>query len=402
MLNRDVDILIVGGGLVGATLLRALMGSPYRVLLVDAEPVQARIGQDFDARSLALSKASLTLLKTLGAWPQMSAYATPIKTIHISERGRFGRALLKAPEATELGAVLEMQHLNHGLWQTPMFEHLLAPATVTALDPSQGLAEIQTPQGMLKVSAKLIVAADGASSSIRTYCGLRAQELSFGQHALIANIGLARAHQSIAYERFGASGPLAMLPMQDHRAALVWAQPPEEAARLLAVSDDVFLTALQKNFGYRLGRLLRVGQRATYPLRQVVMPQQIHERVVFIGNAAHTLHPIAGQGFNLGIRDVASLAQHMVSQGLNPDMLKAYQKARQHDQAVITRFTQGLIRGFGLQWPAAGMLRGLGLLAFDQLPFLQQILSRYASGYGGVTPDLVCGIPLEMEPYHGA
>ena len=395
--NQEVDILIVGGGLIGATLMLALAKTDYRVILVDAIPFSSRITPDFDARSLALSPASTRIMQMLNIWPLLEADACPIETIHVSEQHAFGCAHLRGDGVSKLGHVVELQQINHALHQCLNLDHVLAPAQLIALDKEQGVATIRQGDTTLQLTAKLIVAADGTDSSVRTFCDMTANINDYHQHALVANIGLARGHQHIAYERFTTHGPLALLPMNGLRASMVWALPPDEAKHTLALNDKDFLTQLQRHFGYRLGRFTSVGKRVSYPLRQVIMPKQTCGSVVFVGNAAHTLHPVAGQGFNLGLRDVAMLAQCIVQHGLTPDMLQHYETQRTSDQTSMTRFTDGLIRLFTSKFPCVGLARRAGLIAFDQVPALKAILARHARGFAGITPDLVCQIPFKLE-----
>jgi len=394
VVERQVDILIIGGGLVGATLTLALTDLGYNVLLVEAKPFSNRVHADFDARTLALAPASVRILQMLKIWPLLEKDATPIQTIHVSERGCFGTAQLQSEENNALGYVVEMQHINRALHTLIDEKHIIAPAELTDLDRVNGKATIRSSTGETTVQARLIVASDGADSSVRRLCDLPTKTKDYDQTAIVANIGLARSHHNYAYERFTSSGPLALLPMTGLRASLVWALPPHEAQRLIASSQHDFLKALQHAFGYRLGRFVKVGQRALYPLRQVVMSEPISEKVVFVGNAAHTLHPVAGQGFNLGLRDVATLAQCIAQQGLDNNMLQIYQQTRRYDQAAITRFTDGLIELFTSRVPGLRLMRGAGLITLDNVTPLKNLLARHARGFAGVTPDLVCGIPL--------
>lgn len=397
MVERQIDILIVGGGLTGATLMLALHDLGYSTLLVEAKPLSNRVHVDFDARSLALAPASVRILQMLRIWPLLEAHATPIETIHVSERQCFGSARLQGNEKNALGYVVEMQYINRALHHLLDEQRIIAPAQLTSLDGVNGLATIRSGAETINVQAQLIVAADGTDSSVRHLCGLSTKDKAYDQTAIVTNIGLARSHQHHAYERFTSSGPLALLPMTGSRASLVWALLPSEAERLAASTESDFLKELQHAFGYRLGRFVKVGQRVLYPLRQVTMPETVSGRVVYVGNAAHTLHPVAGQGFNLGLRDVATLAQCIAQEGLENKMLQIYLQARQHDQAAITRFTDNLIGLFTSRIPGLSMMRGAGLIALDNVALLKNLLARYARGFGGVIPDLVCGIPLRME-----
>ena len=291
--------------------------------------------------------------------------------------------------------MLEIQHINRALHQLISPKQMIAPGVLTQLNATEGTATIQTPEGDIKIQADLIVAADGTHSTVRKLCDLPIKTKSYGQHAIAANIQLARDHHHQAYERFTATGPLALLPMTKRRASLVWALEPSEAERLAHVSESDFIHELQTAFGYRLGRFTNVGKRAIYPLKQIIMPSQVKDRVVFLGNAAHTLHPVAGQGFNLGLRDVASLAQCIAQQGLGSDMLESYLATRRSDHQIITRLTDGLIELFNSKLPGMSILRGAGLIGFDNTSFLKNLLARYARGFAGITPDLVCGIALD-------
>jgi 2-octaprenyl-6-methoxyphenol hydroxylase len=393
VLERQVDVLIVGGGLIGSMLLLILADCGYNALLIEKKT--SLLGEaDFDARSLALAPASVQILKTLKLWSYVQAQACAIEQIHVSEQYRFGHARLQAQDEP-LGYVLEINTLQRLVQEKLPKAACLAPAELLALDSEQGIALLQTAQGEMKVQAHLIVAADGADSAVRHYCDLRAHINSYEQTALVANIGLARAHDQQAFERFTAAGPFALLPLQGLRMALVWAQKPEQAQAHFELDDAAFLKVLQLQFGYRLGRFVKVGKRQLYPLRQVIMSQQTKGRVVFIGNAAHSLHPVAGQGFNLGLRDVASLVQCLLHDGFTPPMLHHYRAMREHDHDAITQSTHALVKLFTSPWPGLAPLRGLGLVALDNLSGLKRLLLHYAQGYAAITPDLVCGIPLE-------
>lgn len=397
MADYNVDILIVGGGLTGAALMLALAEAGFDTLLVETKPFSEPLQGNFDARSLAISPATVRILQTLNVWPLLQEWVMPISTIHVSEQGSFGSTRLFGATDNPLGFVIEMQHIISALHQRLDTSRVIAPARITALNPHNGTATINGLQGDVSVQARLIVGADGAHSTVRALCGLDAHIKDYAQHAIVANIGLARAHQQCAYERFTSSGPLALLPLPRLRASLVWAVAPEEAARLMALSETDFIYHLQRTFGYRLGRFTRAGQRMVFPLQQILMPEPVMEKVVFVGNAAHTLHPVAGQGFNLGMRDIAMLAQCIVREGLGPDMLKTYQQSRRHDQIAITRFTDGLIELFTSHVPGIGVARGAGMIAIDNIPLLKKLLTRYARGFAGITPDLVCGIALRAK-----
>jgi len=394
MVDRTVDILIVGGGLIGATLMLALRSSGYSTLLVEAKAITNTIHSDFDARTLALAPASVAILRTLDVWQDLMSVATPIDMIHVSEQSKFGVVRLTGSVTHPLGQVVEIQHINRVLHRMLSAAQILAPANIVAADVDKGVVTVHDGIHEFKIKAQLIVAADGAHSFMRSCCNLYADVTTYKQHALIANIGLARPHQQHAYERFTKHGPLALLPMTEQRSALVWSLPCDHAKEFANDNSDNFLHRLQAAFGYRLGRFTHVGKRIVYPLENVMMRTITAWPVVFVGNAAHTLHPVAGQGFNLGLRDVAMLAQCIVRHGLGPDMLTIYRDLRRHDERAITHLTNGLLSSFLHKSRALSLARSMGFVALDNVSILKNLLSRYASGFGGIAADLVCGIHL--------
>lgn len=392
--KRQVDILIVGGGLIGACLMRALQGSGYSCLLVERHPLDNRVEEDFDARSLALSPASIRILNGLGIWQSIEPYATRIHHIQVSEQGGLGHTILKDKKDTPLGHVVEMQTMSRCLYESLASENIMTGAKLLTFDKQTQLASIEINGVKQQWHTKLLVAADGLHSTVRDLLQLAIDVKEYAQLALATNIGLARPHQHQAFERFTRFGPLAMLPMQNQRAALIWTLPVEQANYLRDCDESEFLKTLKLAFGYRMGRLLKVGKRQTFPLCQAIMPKQIDGSVVFIGNAAHTLHPVAGQGFNLGLRDVATLAQCIHQKGITPAMLEAYERMRQYDHHATRFLTDGLINTFTSTLPGIKSLRNVGLLAMDNSVFLQNLLKRHARGFAGIVPDLVCNIPL--------
>lgn len=400
MTKSEIDVLIVGGGLIGTCLMHALNGIGYSVLLAEANPLTHTIDQGFDARTLALSPSSKRILNTLGIWEHIKEHISPIEFIHVSHQHHFGSSRFHGTPDKPLGYVIEMHHISSVVHRLFNQEQVLTPARLTSLNLNERTAELEIGSEKQQIKAGLIVAADGAESSLRTLCHLSASIKEYNQHALVANIELARPHEYRAYERFTPNGPLALLPMLHHRMALVWANSPIRTQQLIELSENDFLRALHHAFGYRLGRFTKVGRRYSYPLKQVLMPQQVKWPVIFLGNAAHTLHPIAGQGFNLGLRDVAALAQSIKQWGLNTTMAEHYVRSRTPDQKVITRATNGLVQVFSSQLPGLGLARSLGLTALDLIPPLKNTLIRYAQGFGGTASDLVCDIALSGEVHH--
>jgi 2-octaprenyl-6-methoxyphenol hydroxylase len=386
VIDHEVDILIVGAGLVGFALMRALMHTNFKCLLLDNNAPNFD-APNFDSRSLALSHASYKILKMLGVWSEIKNHAAEIATIHVSQQKCFGRTQLNSADHA-FGYVVEMPYLYNAL-STTIFN-----AKLVAIDQSNNIVTVQQDERQQRIRAKIIVGADGANSYLRNLCGLTAQIKNFSTDVIVANIELARSHKNFAYERFTPKGPLALLPltnnrMAQHRMSLVWSNTPSEAQKLCAISTQDFIHKLQKEFGYRAGKIVNVGQRSIHKLHQVVMPKLIANSVVFIGNAANTLHPVAGQGFNLGLRDAVMLAQCMLDYGLTQEMLQKYQALRESDHKAITKFTASLTSNL-----IPNMLRGLGLLALDNCAWIKQQIIKTASGFGGVTPDLACEIQL--------
>ncbi len=397
MIDTTVDVVIIGGGLTGACLNLGLIAQGISTLLVDNKPIAEESNPQFDARSLALAPASIRILSALDIWPNLVNKTTAIEAIEISQQGHFGRANLHARPEAKLGAVVEMHHITNAVYQQLAPETLLCPAELIALQPQTATVTVRKNTENIKIKAKLIVAADGAQSTVRRLSGLPIAQKKYRQHALVATIGLSRAHNNKAFERFTRSGPLAMLPLPNNRASLVWALEAPQAQSLIQCDDAVFLKKLQEHFGYRLGRLIQVGPRTSYPLQQAIMPQTIAWPLVFIGNAAHTLHPVAGQGFNLGLRDSAALVDCIHDQGFNSAMLTCYQQQRALDQTIISKATDGLVRLFDHSALGLSVLRGLGLLTFDNSTVAQNIVTHYASGFAGVASRLVAGSLFKKE-----
>jgi 2-octaprenyl-6-methoxyphenol hydroxylase len=252
----------------------------------------------------------------------------------------------------------------------------------------------------LSLSARLLVAADGVNSPVREAVGIKARQVTYGQHAIVTTVGLGRSHEHTAYERFTDSGPLALLPMSGQRCAVVWSARQGDVDAIMALEDDAFLARLQQRFGGRLGRFNKIGKRKTYPLRFTCVDEHVRARLALIGNAAHTVHPVAGQGFNLGLRDIATLSEILCDEGRagrdigDLQVLRRYAAWRRRDNRVIANFTDGLIRIFSNDFFPLVALRGLGLVAVDLLPPVKRGLTRITSGLSGRQPRLARGLPL--------
>lgn len=389
------DVIIVGGGLIGVVLLLSLKVFGFRCKLIEYKQHPAVTNaENPDIQYLALSPASMTIFRMLGLWSLLEECTCAIEGIHISQQGSFGRARLRSTSEKPLGCVIGANTLLDALYKKIDPDDVLVPASLEAIDTANGHITLSHNDNTVLLQAPLIIAADGAESTARKLCQLTATTKHYPQHAVVTTIDLRRSHQHWALERFTSHGPLALLPIGDQRASLVWALPPQQARLLKDLPSDAFLKRLQTAAGYKLGRFTQVGPRAIYPLKQVVMEQQTKDRVIFIGNAAHTLHPVAGQGFNLGLRDIATLVECIVEGGLNKNMITSYINQRRIDHLAITTFTASLVDLFTSKIPGLPLIRSAGLVAFDNLPSLKNILAQYLRGYAGTPPKLACGIAL--------
>ncbi|OBS08047.1 2-octaprenyl-6-methoxyphenyl hydroxylase [Acidihalobacter prosperus] len=398
-MNPDFDILVVGGGMVGASLGVALAAPGRRIGILEARPYGSPGQPSYDDRSTALALGSRHLLERLDVWPALQAEAAPIAHIHVSDRGRFGAAHIDAAEqgVRALGYVAPNRAIGAALLprlQQAEGVELLAPARVADLLQPQGdddRVEVRLVDAVpaQRLRARLVIAADGTASPMRERAGIPVETRAYGQVALIANVSVSRPRAGWAYERFTADGPLAMLPMGGARYSLVWTHREVDAEAALALDDGCFLAALQQHFGWRLGRIEAVGQRASYPLGLTRALETSRGRVALAGNALHTLHPVAGQGFNLALRDVEALARALegAADPGAPGVLARYARMREGDMRTVVSLTDAMVRLFSGQRPLPGFLRSLGLVAADCLPDLNRLLARQHMGlYGAVAP----------------
>ncbi len=401
--SSTFDVVIAGGGMVGSTLAIALAPLGLRIALVEAVARDAPSQPSFDERSTALSRSSQRLFDALGLWPEIAAAATPIRAIRISDRGRFGFSRIDADEqgVEALGYVA----VNRVLGQVLQSAVAGCPG-ITTLCPARVVAADATSEGIdvgldgdCTLTARLLVAADGARSGVRDLLGITATERDYGQQAIIGNVRPGVPHDNVAWERFTGDGPLALLPFGPDRAAFVWTVAARDAGRVLSLPDASFLAEFQERFGMRLGRFTAISERAAYPLR-LSKALRIHgPRAVLVGNAAHGLHPVAAQGFNLGLRDVAALCDCVADAGDagqdigNSLVCERYADWRRSDQRKLVALTDGLVSVFGAPG-TAGALRDIGMLGFDLVPGLRTEFARHAMGLAGRLPRLSRGVPV--------
>jgi len=383
---QSFDVVIVGGGLVGASLALALAKGPHRVALVEAAAPPAGT-PSWDERCIALNHASHCIFRALGAWDELAPAAEPITSTHISERGRFGVARFTAAEAglSALGYNIPVRHLGSVLWQRAQGSGttLLCPARLAQLRLCGDHVELELQDGR-QLSARLVVAADGALSAVREMLAIGFDARDYGQSAIVTAVRPSRPHGGCAYERFTPEGPIALLPKPDNACSLVWTLPTQQAQALVGCSEEEFLAQAQEVFGERLGRFGTLGRRMAHPLSRVLSERLTVPRVLFAGNAAQSLHPVAAQGFNLGLRDVAAVAESLQSatDAGEPGLLRAYEQARQADRERVAQFTDRLVRTFSNRMPGFAALRHLGLLALDLTPPLKQAVLWQNLGYG--------------------
>lgn len=397
--------------MVGSSLALALAPLGLRIAIVEPVPRAAKAQPSFDDRSTALSRSTQRMFEAMGLWDDIVAAATPIESIHVSDKGRFGFSHIDAEQqgVEALGYVVINRVLG-GVLQTALRDvdglDFLCPARIidAHLAPNEASVTILEGEDVTRVlSCDLLVAADGANSSVRTMIGIAANQLAYGQRAVIGNLLPEKDLRNCAYERFTEHGPLALLPVADKRAAFIWSVAEADAQRVLALDDTDFLAEIQQAFGNRLGAFSRVGQRAAYPLVLSKALRLTAQRAVLVGNAAHGLHPVAAQGFNLGLRDVAALCDCIADvrrqSGSESDIggalvLERYSSWRRQDQKKLVGFTDGIVHLFEHTSGPMRTLRNIGMLGFDLIPGVRSLFAKHTMGLAGRLPRLSRGVPL--------
>jgi 2-octaprenyl-6-methoxyphenol hydroxylase len=403
------DVIIVGGGLVGASLACALAPLDMRIALIEAVPFRAASQPSYDDRTLALSASSCRILESIGLWPALQENATAIREIHVRELDRPGHVVMDPADLglDRFGHVVEARAFGGAIIAAlPLLENLdfLCPASVAAIEVGDSSAVVQYHDGdrAVRVEGTLLVGADGAQSFVREALGIEAERHDYGQTALICNITPEQGHRGRAFELFTPTGPFAVMPHVEGRCGLIWCVASDREQEMLDMPDAKFLQRAQARFGDHLGTFLKIGKRSSYPLRLVRARQDIRPRAVILGNAAHAIHPIGAQGFNLGLRDVAVLAEVLAdavrrdARGAigNLEVLRRYSQWRAPDQQGTIAYSDGLARIFSNPSPVAAAARTAGLLAHALIPPLRRQLAVRAMGFRGRTPRLALGEPL--------
>lgn len=399
MSNQIFDVLIVGAGLVGNSLALAL-ANHTKVAVIEANALTTQT--IFDERALALTFSTQRIFSALRLWEKIQPHSTSIQQVHVSEAGHFGVTRFSAQDydVNALGYVVCAQTLTDILRQSVLENAAVQTfygSTVQEIIPFPAgyRVQIQTPDGVRTFTTRLLVGADGIQSRTRELLNITAKREDYAQTALTARMRLTRTHQNIAYERFFGEEVLATLPVENNQVAIVWTVDSERANRLKTLAEASFCEQFQMAFGYRLGKFLSVEKRQTYPLRSLYALEQIRPHAVLLGNAAHTLHPVAAQGFNLSLRDVAVLVQIIldaIATGENPgslSVLKKYQNWREKEQLGTMGFTQGVVKVFSKKTLPWMLLRDSGLLALEILPFAKKTIARHAMGTSDRTPKWV-------------
>lgn len=396
------EVVIVGGGMVGLSLALMLSKAKIQVKLLEAikypdydDANLAPYHSSFDARNSALSRRTVQIYQELGLWDALQAHATPILEVNITEQGSFGKARLKAAQekVESFGQVIENAWLGRVLLaevkkQTSI--ELIDGVQVTSLSQEDALVHLEATRGdqHIQLQSKLVIAADGRDSFCRKALGIGASVHDYDQVAIVTTVQTSKPHDHVGFERFSALGPLALLPLPgEFRRSVVWPVPKGTESEWLGEENDQhFLNALQETYGDRAGKFEKTGRRFSFPLSQVLAEKQAIGRVVLMGNAAHTIHPVAGQGFNLCMRDAHVLVRYLVEQiEKNADigeaaMLQSYEKARLKDQQRVIKFCDSVVRGFSNQNPFLKLIRNTGLVCFENIPGIKPLVANYAMG----------------------
>lgn len=396
------EVIIVGGGMVGLSLALMLAKQNIAVKLLEAikypnydDENLAPYHSSFDARNSALSRRTVQIYQELGLWSALQEHATPILEVNITEQGSFGKARLKAEQekVESFGQVIENAWLGRVLLtevQKQSLIELIDGVQVTQLTQDADMAYIDASRGeeQLSLQAKLVIAADGRDSFCRKALGIGASEHDYDQVAIVTTVQTSKPHNHVGFERFSSLGPLALLPLPgEYRRSVVWpVKKGTEGEWLGDENDQHFLDALQDTYGDRAGKFQKTGKRFSFPLSQVLAEKQAVGRVVLMGNAAHTIHPVAGQGFNLCMRDAHVLVRYLTEQiAQNADlgdavMLQAYEASRLTDQQRVIKFCDSVVRGFSNSNPILKFIRNTGLVAFDTIPGIKPLVANYAMG----------------------
>lgn len=396
--ESECDVLVVGAGMVGASAALGLSSLGFDVKMIDAFAFSSQLPDytpSYDSRSTALSWGTREILEQLGVWGRVEEHACPITQVHVSEKGRFGTTRMRADDYGQeaLGYVVPNQCLGQSLLEKVYTDNIAFYSAVKMSGLEQGVerhrVELCATEGgdsRKHVAARLVLIVDGTESKSAKLLGIEYQSEAYSQHALVVNVSTSQANEGVAFERFTKKGPLAMLPLDEHNCALVWTHDDAEIQSYLEMSDTDFCRALEDSFSERLGTIDRCGKRIAYPLKLVRASEQCRSGVLVLGNAAHSLHPVAGQGFNLAIRGVASFLAYMKeSQKSGQDYralkaLNSFCQARIDDQIKTIAMSDQLVKIFASQSMLLSIARDLGLIGMDNVAPLKSAFAQRAMG----------------------
>ena len=393
-MSANADIVVIGGGLVGLSAALALQQPDRHITILESSAIRKKQPTGLNARSIALSYASVQIFRALGLWQEIKSLASPIKTIHISSQGEWGVTRLQASdyELEAMGYVVESQVLDKLLLdriESSKGVSLIRGASFESAEISDcANLHYRSEDKMRELKANLVLVSDGTQSKARSSLGIEHRNINYAQAAIIANVEVSQPKPGIAYERFTKNGPLAMLPLGGRRYACVWTHDPDTSNELVQLDDAQFITSLQHCFGYRLGFLEKVSPRFCFPLHRTEALSLIKNRCVLLGNAANTLHPVAGQGLNLALRDVAGLSQLFRNQHIQSldersigQLLDDYESSRVVEQRQVARLGDGMVSLFSNDLPVLKKLRAGALALLDIVPPLKTGVAMSGMGF---------------------
>lgn len=398
------DILIVGAGFVGCVLAHALNQQGFKVALIEQKAlhIKPQHAATRDNRSIVLTYSSYQILKALSIWPKLADFASPVKTVKVTHAGHFGSLIFHENDCQLplLGYVVPANVLTDVLQELVLVNpniELISPASSMQINFVDQMCQVNVITDEEKqLTAPLLIGADGAPSQVRQSIGIKTKNIDYQQSAVIAIVDVEKHHQQIAFERLTKTGAIALLPRGEKKCGMVWTMPSENVELFLKMAKEEILEKIQKAWGYQLGRFLNISECQAYPLQLQTADEQMRPNVLLLGNAAHTLHPIAGQGFNLGLRDLALLVEILADAKRNGTslndigLLEKYLDQRRRDQNTIVRFTDGIVRLFSHEFLA--MIGGAGFSLINNISPVKKLLIRNLLGYSGKASKLSCGV----------